>query len=350
MAVPSIQLAQWSKEEARRWYEQQPWLCGFNYIPATAINYTEMWQRETYDPKTIDEELALAETIGFNCVRVVLQYLVWESDPEGTLERMNSFMAIAHKRKMGVMWCLFDDCAFGTKTDPYLGKQADVVPGFYANDWSPSPGHGMVRDPSTWPRLEAYVKEIVGRFADDDRVLIWDLYNEPNEALKGDAELVVRVFDWARAQRPTQPLTVAIWRQPQENEDIITTRSDILTMHIYRDERETAAMLDEYARFDRPIICTEWLNRPRNSGVANVLPVFFDKRVGCFFWGLVNGKTQTQHQWGSKAGTPEPDIWQHDIFRADRTPYNPQELELFRHYLELSTRIGEGGHDVRTSR
>ena len=113
---------QWSKEGAWAWYDAQPWLCGFNYIPATAINYTEMWQRDTYDPATIDAELDLAQDIGFNCVRVVLQYLVWEDDPEGTLKRMDDFMTRCFGRGMRVMWCFFDDCNFGTKDDPYLGQ------------------------------------------------------------------------------------------------------------------------------------------------------------------------------------------------------------------------------------
>ena len=354
MAAPAKQqtaqpTTQWSKEAAWRWYERQPWLCGFNYIPATAINYTEMWQKGTYDPKTIDEEFALAEPLGFNCVRVVLQYLVWEDDPEGTVARMNDFMALAAKRNMRVMWCLFDDCAFGTKTEPYLGEQADVVPGFYANDWSPSPGHKRVHDRNAWPKLETYVKEIIGHFADDERVLMWDVYNEPNEALKGDGALVERVFAWARTQEPVQPLTVAVWRYPQENEAVITSHSDVLTLHIYLDERETAATLEHYATFDRPMVCTEWLNRPRGSTVANILPVFFERNVGCFFWGLVNGKTQTQYPWGSKAGAPEPEVWQHDMFRGDKTPYDPRELKLFKHYIELSHGF-RGGRETREAR
>src|SRR5208283_1290289 len=116
----------WPTEKAWQWYKQQPWLCGFNYIPATAINYTEMWQKETFDPKTIDEELALAEQVRFNSLRCVLQYLVWEHDSDGLKQRMDRFLAICHKRGIRVVFCLFDDCVFGPKHDPYLGKQADV--------------------------------------------------------------------------------------------------------------------------------------------------------------------------------------------------------------------------------
>lgn len=333
-------LQQWSKEKIWEWYNKQPWLCGFNYIPATSINYTEMWQRESYDPRTIDEELTFAEAVGFNCVRVVLQYLVWEDDAQGLLTRMDDFLALAHKHKMRVMFCLFDDCDFGTTKDPYLGKQADVVPGFYANDWSPSPGHTMVRDSGMWPKLEAYVKAVVGHFADDERVLIWDVYNEPNLAIQTNngLNLVEHVFGWVRGQRPIQPLTLGIWQIPPvpETEALITAHSDLISFHVYSNADETAAMIDRLLAFGLPLVCTEWLNRPRGSRVDTILPIFFEKNVGCFFWGLVNGKTQTHYPWGSKAGAPEPTVWQHDIFRADRQPYDQDELELFGRYLQLS--------------
>ena len=324
----------WTAEEAWAWYEQQGWLCGFNYIPASAINYTEMWQRETYDPETIDAELELAQEVGFNCVRVVLQYLVWEDDPASTLERIDDFMRRTSQRGMRVMWCLFDDCNFGTRDDPYLGPQADVVPGFYANDWSPSPGHSMVRDVERWRKLESYVKEVVGAFKDDERVLAWDVYNEPNIALtERRGELVEKVFVWTRSASPSQPLTLAVWRSPQPNLDLILAHSDIYSGHIYLDAEGTKKTLAHATALSRPFLCTEWLNRPLGSSVQGVLPLFYEHNIGSFFWGLANGKTQTQYPWGSKAGDPEPDVWQHDLFRADQTPYDPAELALFKRYL-----------------
>lgn len=69
---------QWSKEKAWKWYNENPWFCGFNYIPANAINYTEMWDKTGFSPDAIDRELALAEQSGFNSLRVALQFIVWE--------------------------------------------------------------------------------------------------------------------------------------------------------------------------------------------------------------------------------------------------------------------------------
>lgn len=36
----------------------------------------------------------------------------------------------------------------------------------------------MVKDKTSWPKLK-YVKDFVGTFGKDPRILVWDLYNEP---------------------------------------------------------------------------------------------------------------------------------------------------------------------------
>jgi len=78
----------WSAARANQWYTAQDWPCGFNYIPANSISYTEMWMPYCFDADFIDKELALAEKVGFNCVRVVLPFVVWEHDPKAFKERL----------------------------------------------------------------------------------------------------------------------------------------------------------------------------------------------------------------------------------------------------------------------
>ncbi len=339
--TPNIRAAEpnrWPAEKAWQWYNHQPWLCGFNYIPATAINYTEMWQKETFDPKAIDEELSLAEQVRFNSLRCVLQYLVWEHDPDGFKQRMDQFLAVCHKRGIRVVFCLFDDCVFGPKHDPYLGKQADVVPGWYAHDWSPSPGWSRVKDPKTWPKLRRYIQDVLTRFKDDPRVLMWDLYNEPTNGI-GNATLplLTKVVEEARQVNPSQPLTMGVWNDNRKLNDFSINRSDIITFHRYSNATQLEEIIRSLQKHDRPLVCTEWLKRDWGS-VADQLPVFVRHRVGCLHWGLVNGKTQTQYPWGSKAGAPEPKVWQHDLFRKDRTPYDPREIELFKQSIAQSQR------------
>ena len=134
----------WPAEKAQAWYDTQPWPCGLNYIPANAISYTEMWMPYCFDAAFIDKDLALMEDVGFNCARVVLPFVVWEHDPDAFKERLTTFLSLCSKRGIKVMPTLFDDCVFGPILDPVYGQQPEVVVGWYANGWTPSPGRSMV--------------------------------------------------------------------------------------------------------------------------------------------------------------------------------------------------------------
>jgi len=325
----------WSKEKAWQWYHYQPWPCGFNYVPANAISYTEMWQDYAFEPERIDREMALAQGVGFNCTRVVLPFVVWEAEPEAFKKRLDVFLGICQRRGIKVMFALFDDCVFGPIEDPVFGRQPEVVAGWYANGWAPSPGHKLARDPGSWPRLEKYVKDVIGQFKADGRVWVWDLYNEPGNSGMGQASvpLVEKVFQWAREVGPVQPLTVGQWSGEanfgQSLNALIYRESDIITFHDYGKAPGLAGHIQRLALHGRPMICTEWLNRNTGSIAADCLPVFQKTAVGAMNWGLVNGKTQTHLNWGHRPGQPDPKQWQHDLFRPDLTPYDARELELF---------------------
>ncbi|MBT8043548.1 MAG: cellulase family glycosylhydrolase, partial [Verrucomicrobiae bacterium] len=324
----------WSAGKANAWYANQPWPCGFNYIPANTINYTEMWMPYRFDPEFINKELALAEEIGFNCVRVVLPFVVWEHDPAAFKQRLREFLEVCDKRGIKVMPCIFEDC--GKIRNPTYGKQPDVIKGKYANAWSASPGDTMVLDPKSWPRLEKYLKDVIGTFKDDPRVLAWDLYNEPtNGGMKNRSlPLLKQAFKWAREVNPTAPLTVAVWNKNEALNAIALAQSDIITFHNYHGPEKLIPLIQSLKSHGRPVINTEWLCRHQDSTPEPCLPVFARENVGCMHWGLVNGKSQTNLHWGWRPGMGEPDVWQHDLFHSNHRPFNRKELEVFRHTIK----------------
>ncbi len=328
----------WSPEKAWTWYQQQPWPCGFNYVPGNAISYTEMWMDYSFDPKVIDAELKIAEQVGFNCLRIILPYVVWEHDPAAFNERLDVFLAICDKHGLKAMPIFFDDCQFGPITDPVYGKQPEMVEGWYANGWTPSPGHRMVRDSSTWPKLQQFVTDVIDTFKTDARILCWDLYNEPTNGGLGDVSvpLVEKVFEWARGINPDQPLTVGYWNENKKLNTVIFENSDVITFHNYRPAEHLSDQIKTLKTLGRPLICTEWLNRGIHSIVEACLPVFFEEQVGCLHWGLVNGKTQTDLNWGHQPGDPEPLVWQHDLYRPDFSPYSLTEIQLFEDCIKAS--------------
>jgi hypothetical protein len=324
---------QWSEEKAANWYKSQPWFCGINYIPSDAINYTAMWDKTSYNQKLIDKELALAQSIGMNCARVVLQYAVYADDPKYFLKTFDNFLSICDKHGIKVMPAFFDDCSFGANNDPIIGKQPEPLIGWYAWAWSPSPGHTMVIDVRTHPLLEKYVKDVVSKFKNDTRIFAWDLYNEPtNSNLKERSlPLVKSVIAWTREINPVQPLTIAAWNENKELNDIIFANSDIITFHCYNTKEETAAYIKRLRVHNRPIICTEWMNRPRKSTIEDILPLFKEQNVGNILWGLVNGKTQTELPWGFRPEKlPYTGVWQHDLYTKEFSPYKQEEISLIK--------------------
>jgi hypothetical protein len=327
----------WSHQRAWEWYVGQPWLLGFNYVPSTACNTTEWWQAETFDPKTIDRELGWAADVGYNTTRAFIQYLVWKHDPDGFRRRFDEFLGLAARHGIRVMPVLFDDCAFGEplQAEPYLGKQRDPIPGMILPSWTPSPGLSRVTDRAAWPDLEAYVKDLVGHFAQDERIVAWDLYNEPGNTGMGDRSrpLVEAAFRWARQAQPSQPLTVSVWNGTLgEMNRVLVEQSDVISFHAYTDYAGMVRQIDQYEQQLRPVICTEWMARPRGARFDTELPLFKRRGVGCFQWGLVAGRTQARFPWWNKpGGQVDPQFgWFHDIFHSDGKPYRPEEIDVIR--------------------
>lgn len=329
-------VTRWSGVKAQTWYEQRNPIRGCNYLPRTAVNTTEFWQASSFDPETISEELVWAQRAGYNSVRVFVQFLVWQQDARGLKQHMDHFLQIADAHGLSTMFVLFDDCAFADK-EPYLGPQDDPIPGVHNSGWTPSPGLKRVTDIETWQPLEAYIKDIVTTFADDGRVLIWDLYNEPGNSQLHEKSipLVEAAFRWARAANPQQPLTSGAWGPDAELSDLMSERlfelSDIVSFHYYKNEGLERA-IERCKTFGRPVICTEWLHRRFGQTADRVLPLFSREHIGWYNWGLVAGRTQTYLDWRPEENTGNLTVWQHDILRADGTPYDAGEIEQFKSF------------------
>jgi hypothetical protein len=340
----------WSTKRANDWYDAQPWLVGSNFAPSTAINELEMWQADTFDLKTIDRELGWAQGIGMNTMRVFLHNLAWKQDPAGFLDRMEKFLAVADKHHIRIMFVLLDSV---WDPNPQLGKQREPKPHVHNSGWVQAPGAAILKNSASWSaEIEPYIKSVIGRFKDDRRVFIWDLMNEPDNEngsyksteLPNKAEvaeqLLVKVWVWARDAKPSQPLTSGVWKKLDFTDDsklsamekLQLENSDVITFHNYDPPDKMLAEIQSLRHFHRPVICTEYMARPRGSTFETVLPVLKTENVGAYNWGFVSGKSQTIYPWDSweKQYTAEPPLWFHDIFRQDGTPFDAKETELIR--------------------
>ena len=321
----------WSQQRAKEWYAKNQWLVGSDFIPSSAINQLEMWQADSFDPKTIDRELGYAQGIGMNVMRVFLHHLAWQQDPEGFKKRMDQYLAISNKHGIKTMFVFFDDC---WNKVPKIGKQPGPKPGIHNSGWMQDPGQPASEEMADSPVLQKYVKDVLSRFATDKRILLWDLYNEPGNSDKGNKSLPLlkNIFKWARQVNPTQPLSVGVWAWNLEDLNRFqVANSDVVTYHDYSPEAEHLKTVQFLKMVGRPLICTEYMARPRNSLFSTVLPMLKKENVGAINWGFVSGKTNTIYAWDNPMPDgSEPKEWFHDIFRKDGTPYIKEEVELIK--------------------
>jgi hypothetical protein len=343
----------WSPEQANAWYARQPWLVGCNFNPSTAINQLEMWQADTFDPKTIDRELGWAQDLGFNSVRVYLHNLPWQQDRDGFLGRIDQFLSIADKHGIGVMMVPLDAV---WDPHPAIGKQREPRPHVHNSGWVQAPGAEILGDPKRHDELRPYITGLIRHFRNDKRIQVWDVFNEPENSnvnsygergtkseLTNKAEmstlLLEKVFRWAREADPSQPLTAGVWLGPWPDhemlspiEKVMLEQSDVVSFHNYGGLEQVRPRIEQLRRYDRPILCTEYMARPNGSHFDPVLGYFKEQNVAAYNWGFVAGKTQTNYPWDSwlKQYTAEPEVWFHEIFRRDGTPYDAREVQYIK--------------------
>jgi len=193
---------------------------------------------------------------------------------------------------------------------------------------------------------------VVAKFATDDRVLGWDVWNEPdnmnNEYYRKMEPankpqivemLLKRVFEWARSVNPQQPLTSGLWDGDWSSpstmkpiETMMVEQSDVISFHNYEDTASFEKDIKDLQRYGKPLLCTEYMARGNNSTFRGSLPIAKKYNVAAYNWGLVDGKSQTIYPWDSwkKQYTAEPEVWFHDIFRKNGTPYIKAETDLIR--------------------
>ena len=339
----------WTAAQGDDWYKTQSWLVGANFIPSTAINQLEMWQAETFDTATINKELALAASLGMNTVRVFLHDLLYQNDKHGLYARMDIFLRLAEKHGIKPLFVFFDSC-----WDPFpkSGKQRAPKPSTHNSGWVQSPGYYALRDSTQYKRLENYVTETVAHFARDKRILGWDVWNEPDNMTGPSYEkvempdkisyvlpLLEKTFSWVRAANPTQLVTSGVWLGNWSTADSMKPiqklqleQSDIISFHNYGSAAEFEKRVQLLQRYNKPLLCTEYMARANCSTFETVLPIAKKYKVAMYNWGFVSGKTQTIYPWDSwtKKYTEEPPVWFHDIFKSDGTPYKTKETDFIK--------------------
>ena len=353
----------WSRERAWQWYNARPWFRGCNYVSADCTNRVDQWQSLGFEERfqTTEQEFRLLRETGFNSVRLIPEYVVWKEEHDGFLERFERYIALCAKYGISCMIVLANDC-MPPKTEywkkPFLGEQ-EYVPGYMMNrkhsqhghHTGPAP-HFYLDEPESRDDYFRMVEEVVTRYRDDERICVWDLYNEPGNSRRGEITLpnLVRMFETVRGIDPIQPLTTAVWTYVPDDdaplpvcEQYAIDHSDIITYHHYGPYDEQVRFIRRLKREGRPIMNTEWLARCLGCDVFSMFPLFYLEKIGCYNWGFVNGRQQCHEPWQMlwedyEAGTRSVDFtkWFHDLYRPSHRPYDPAEIRLIKDYCRMA--------------
>ncbi len=370
-------MEKWSNEKAWEWFNARPWIRGFNFVPSDCSGWVEMWQEYNHEKKveTMRTELALAKQIGFNAVRQFLAFDVWMYQRESFLKNVEEYLEICHENGLGVMFVLISDGG-RPKKKPEFGEinagifhgsfkvDTRMIPGIFpctdpvasaatpaatAAKPAPTPLYSPVDEPELAEKFYEYCEDLASRYAKDERVIVWNLWNEPGNSSRGTLSVphMKRAFEIFRSHDPIQPLCADVWRIPKSNilteeEALAIELSDVISYHDYGSLDHSVRVIEFLRQFDRPLLNTEWLHRVQFNNVATHLPLYYNNNVGIFNWGFVNGKFKGHEPWEAcwkryaKGEKLEMTKWQHDLLRPNHRPYDPEEINKFSLYAGMA--------------
>jgi hypothetical protein len=263
-------------------YPSYAWLRGFNVIPSWGAHITQAWW--DYHPDRFREEIALAAPTHANCIRLWIEFAPWMADPAGVQKSFMDAVAAIGELGLKAMPCLFNrwhdrDYDYGGTYNEDLTRNLE-------------------------PRLE-YVRALVEPLVADERILLWDLCNEP-AACRLDDPIAAREIFWlsrvadtVRRSGARQPVTIGT-HQNGDNMDIYAPLCDVLCCHPYgRSPEELGQMLAVCTavqkRHNKPMLSNETvpgcLDDARRAECARwSIPMMENAGFGWMGWGMREGK------------------------------------------------------------
>ncbi len=321
-----------------------------------------MWQSYKCEEKlaTAERELSLCQKIGFNTVRLWANFDVYYAEPESYMEIFDRYIDLCEKYGQMVMVVLTheEDLPRGDVFVPKamgeqayaLGEHQGRIP-MSEEERAKPPKHYM-EYPEFHDIYVEMVRKTVRKYANDERIFCWNIYNEPGITIQQRSMPILReLFEVVRAEDPCQPLCADIWRDihpiPPE-EQLALELSDVISFHNYLSVDSVAEEIRYFQKLNRPIFLTEWLHRIQHNDIFDIYPLLYIANVSNYCWGFVVGKTQTHEPWpdlwtayeNGKGAHLDFTKWQHDLFRPNLRPYDPKEIELIKKFNDLAEKEG----------
>lgn len=347
---------QWTEEKINDWYKGLPWLRGCNYLPSNCVNRLDMWQsyQSMEHLRVADKELEMCAAIGFNTVRLWLNFDVYYSEKEAFLDILEKYISLCKRHGQYVMLVCYyeEDLPYG---EDFVPKQMGEQKMYYTHFNRDYALYNKLKAENSFKHYMEYeeirplylemVETVAKKYADDERILCWNIANEPGILIgERSIPLIGELFEVVRSCKVSQPLCSDAWRGINENGTFRSSEetagielSDFISFHSYsKYDKFTSGIRILKEHYNRPVFVTEWLNRCNHNNVQDIYPFMQEQNVACYCWGFVAGRTMTTEPWDDLWTQYEsnPDIefdftrWQHDLFRMNGRPYDPREIEV----------------------
>jgi hypothetical protein len=210
---------------------------GFNYHPSYAVNLIEIWDR--FDSNTIATELARGKRYfpGINALRWWHSWDAFSRDPKAYVGKFEKVLQLSD-----AVGCVVTPVLFNRTHLPPLDFGSLYIDHFLPGSFLNQPG-----------MFDEYFERLVGGFAEDRRILAWDLCNEPywynyksSKPLDGrvlpvvpqavvdaESEFLKFVYDRCKKLGAQAPLTVAAWGTGLVPLSMVNDISGVLSIHAY---------------------------------------------------------------------------------------------------------------------
>jgi hypothetical protein len=264
---------------------------GFNYTTSLDESigpggHSGLWLK--YDAGQVERDLANAQRLNLNQVRVFVAYSAWKADPELSNRNLLDFLHACQRHHIGVMLGLIDQ---------------------------PRPA---VLGANLPPELKTWLEGIVKLTKNEPALKFWDAWNEPDGAARNGPDALARALVIARATaellRSTGtriPITIGCTHVACMKETAPAV--DVLSFHDYSSTRaEIRANIAEAHAFaasvHKPVFNSEIGCIGRANPYDMVLEEFNRGHMGWYLWELT-----ITHEWGNV----------HGIFYRDGTVRDP---------------------------
>ena len=356
---------QWTPEEANAWYEKQGWLRGFNLVGSKCANRLDMFQKYKSEEKLeqLEKELALAEKIGFNTIRLWSNFDVYYAEEDSYMEIFEKYIELCAKygQKVMIMLTHEEDLPRGDVFVPKKMGEQEYALGIHFGRIPLTPEQEKLQPkhymeyPEIKDKFIEMVEKTVSKYAKDERILAFNIWNEPGITIgERSIPLIDELFKLVRSYDPIQPVCADVWRNVKgdkiqtKEEQFAYDNSDIISFHSYQSFDKLVAEINFHKKTNRPLFLTEWLNRVNHNNVFDIYPMLFLSNVSCHCWGFVVGKVQNDEPWPDlwqqwdEGGARNYDFtkWQHDLFRQNFRPYDPYEIELIENFNNIDKKDG----------